>query len=105
MVTLTMTDIALLVVVTGVVCSALTLLVLHLAFKHHIGPEIERKVDRRLKQGAAQLEERIRGRFVEVLTGKSDVLVKGARDIARTGIGLLAGRRPLRDDYEDESDY
>lgn len=105
MVTLTTTDIVLLVLGTAVICATLVLLVLHLAFKHHIGPEIERKVDRRLKQGAAQLEERIRGRFIEVLTGKSDVLRKGARDIARTGIGLLAGRRPLRDDYDDESDY
>lgn len=103
--TLSIEHVVYLVLATAVLSSLLTLLVLHLAFKYHIGPEIERKVDHRLKQGATQLEERIRKRFIEVLTGKSDVLRKGARDLARSGMGLLSGRRPLRDEYDDESDY
>ena len=105
MVELSYQNLAILIVLTGVVSAALTLLVMHFAFKYHIGPEIERKVDRRLKQGAAQLEDRIRRRFLEVLTGKSDILRERARDLAKSGIGLLAGRRPLRDDYDDESDF
>jgi hypothetical protein len=41
----------------------------------------------------------------EALTGKSDVIRDRARDIARSGISLLSGRRPLRDDYDDEGDF
>ena len=105
MVELSYQNLAILILATGAVSAGLTLLVLHLAFKYHIGPQIERKVDRRLQKGAAQLEERIRRRFLEVLAGKSDVIVERARGLAKSGIGLLAGRRPLRDDYDDESDY
>lgn len=105
MIELSYQNLAILILVTGVVSASLTLLVLHLAFKYHIGPEIERKVDRRLKKGASQLEERLRKRFIEALTGKSDVIVERARGLAKSGMGLLAGRRPLRDDYDDESDY
>lgn len=86
------------------VSSAITLLVMHLAFRYHIGPEIERKVDLRLKEGAARLEENLRQRFVEALLGKSDVIRDRARDLAKTGISLLSGRRPMRD-YDDEGDF
>ncbi|MDF1629411.1 MAG: hypothetical protein P1U78_06405 [Alcanivoracaceae bacterium] len=86
------------------VSSAITLLVMHLAFRFHIGPEIERKVDVRLKEGAARLEENLRQRLVETLLGKSDVIRDRARDLAKTGISLLSGRRSMRD-YDDEGDF
>jgi ABC-type transport system involved in cytochrome bd biosynthesis fused ATPase/permease subunit len=86
--------------------SLITLLVMHLAFKYRIGPEIERKVDVRLSEGATRLEENLRQRFLEAVFGKSDLIQKRARDIARTGISLLAGRRSAtRDDYDDEGDF
>jgi hypothetical protein len=86
--------------------SLMTLLVMHLAFKYRIGPEIERKVDLRLTEGAARLEENLRQRVVEAVFGKSDVIRERARDIARTGISLLSGRRSAtRDDFDDEGDF
>ena len=85
--------------------SLITLLVMHLAFKYKVGPEIERKVDRRLSEGAARLEENLRQRIVEALFGKSDIIRERARDIAKTGISLLAGRRKARGDYDDEGDF
>lgn len=87
------------------VSSAITLLVMHLAFRYHIGPEIERKVDVRLKEGAARLEENLRQRFVEALLGKSDVIRDRARGLAKTGISLLSGRLAARGDYDDEGDF
>lgn len=85
--------------------SLITLVVLHFAFKHRIGPQLEQRIDKRLKDGARLLEESFRQRLMEALTGKSDVIRDRARDIARTGISLLSGRRPLRDDYDDEGDF
>ncbi|HEY9118707.1 MAG TPA: hypothetical protein VIN33_03065 [Marinobacter sp.] len=85
--------------------SLITLLVMHLAFKYKVGPEIERKVDRRLTEGAARLEENLRQRIVEAVFGKSDIIRERARDIAKTGISLLAGRRQARGDYDDEGDF
>lgn len=85
--------------------SAITLIILHIAFKYRIGPQIEEKIDRRLKSGAHLLEESIRQRFIDVLNGKSDVIRDRAKGIARTGISLLAGKRPIREDYDDEGDF
>ncbi|KZX81794.1 hypothetical protein A3716_30420, partial [Alcanivorax sp. HI0011] len=48
--------------------SLLTLVVLGLIGHFYLGPKIERKVDRRLEDGANQLEERLRKRFVDLLT-------------------------------------
>ena len=85
--------------------SAITLVVLHIAFKYRIGPQLEQRIDQRLKKGARALEEGVRERVLEVLTGNSAVIRDRARDIARTGISLLSGRRPIRDDYDDEGDF
>ncbi|MBQ0754351.1 MAG: hypothetical protein KBT87_03735 [Gammaproteobacteria bacterium] len=85
--------------------SLMTLTILHIAFKYRIGPQIEEKVDRRLKSGAHLLEESIRQRFVDVLNGKSDVIRDRAKGFARTGISLLSGKRPIRDEYDDEGDF
>jgi len=85
--------------------SAITLLVMHLAFKYHIGPEIERKVDVRLSEGAAKLEESLRQRLFELLTGKSDLIRDRASALAKSGISLLSGRRSARDTYDDEGDF
>ncbi len=85
--------------------SAITLLVVHVAVKYRIGPDIERRIDQRLKSGAKLLEESFRQRLQDVLSGKSDVIRDRAKDIARSGISLLSGRRPIRDDYDDEGDF
>ncbi len=78
--------------------SLLTLVVLGLIGHFYLGPKIERKVDRRLEDGANQLEERLRKRFVDLLTGRSrDVIRNGARDLARV-MGLIGNRRPDEDD-------
>ncbi|WP_340676384.1 hypothetical protein [Paraperlucidibaca sp.] len=89
----------------AILSSSITLLVLHLAFKYRIGPEIEEKIDKRLKSGAHLLEESIRQRFVDVLNGKSDVIRDRAKGFARTGISLLSGKRPIRGEYDDEGDF
>jgi ABC-type transport system involved in cytochrome bd biosynthesis fused ATPase/permease subunit len=101
MVTLTAATLFWLLFGAAAMASAITLLVMHLAFKYRIGPEIERKVDRRLAEGAARLEENLRQRFLEAVFGKADV-VKG---LAKTGISLLSGRRSARGDYDDEGDF
>ena len=81
--------------------SLLTLLVLAIAFRFYIGPRLERKIDRRLQQGAEQLEERLRKRLLDLLTGRSrEVIRDRAFDVAR-GIGLIGGRRPREDDDEN----
>ena len=78
--------------------SLLTLVVLGLIGHFYLGPKIERKVDRRLEDGANQLEERLRKRFVDLLTGRSrDVIRNSARDLA-CGMGLIGNRRPDEDD-------
>ena len=78
--------------------SLMTLVVLGLIGHFYLGPKIERKVDRRLEDGANQLEERLRKRFVDLLTGRSrDVIRNSARDLAR-GMGLIGNRRPDEDD-------
>lgn len=104
-VTLSATQVFGLLFAAAMLSSVITLLVMHLAFKYKVGPEIERKVDRRLSEGAARLEENLRQRIVEAVFGKSDIIRERARDIAKTGISLLAGRRQTRADYDDEGDF
>ena len=103
--TLSATQVFGLLFAAAALASVMTLLVMHLAFKYKVGPEIERKVDRRLSEGAARLEENLRQRIVEAVFGKSDIIRERARDIAKTGISLLAGRRQTRADYDDEGDF
>ena len=103
--TLTMTELFGLLFAAAALSSTLTLIVIHVAFKYRIGPQIELRIDVRLMNGAKLLEESFRQRLMEALTGKSDVIRDRARDIARSGISLLSGRRPLRDDYDDEGDF
>tara|TARA_B100000676_G_C18051449_1_gene831457 strand:- start:92 stop:409 length:318 start_codon:yes stop_codon:yes gene_type:complete len=78
--------------------SLLTLIILGLIGHFYLGPRIERKIDRRLEEGANQLEERLRKRIVDLLTGRSrDVIRNSARDLAR-GMGLIGTRRQDDDD-------
>ncbi|EKF75296.1 hypothetical protein A11A3_04930 [Alcanivorax hongdengensis A-11-3] len=80
--------------------SLLTLLILALVGRFYLGPRIEKKIDRRLEEGADQLEERLRKRFVDLLTGRSrEVIRDRARDLAR-GMGLIGGNRRDREDDE-----
>lgn len=102
---LTSTELFALLFAAAALSSAITLLIMHVAFKYRIGPEIERKVDRRLSQGAARLEEALRQRFSEAVFGKSEVIRDRARDIAKSGFSLFSGKRALREDYDDEGDF
>ena len=82
--------------------SLLTLILMGLIGHFYLGPKIERKVDRRLEEGANQLEERLRKRIVDLLTGRSrEVIRNSARDLAR-GMGLIGNRRPDDNDDLDE---
>ena len=84
--------------------SLLTLVLLGIIGHFWLGPRLERKVDRRLEEGAARLEERLRQRFMDLLTGRSrEVIRERARDLAR-GVGLISGRRqgPMDKDDADE---
>lgn len=82
--------------------SLLTLILLGLIGHFYLGPRIERKVDRRLEEGANRLEERLRKRIVDLLTGRSrEVIRNSARDLAR-GMGLIGSRRPDDDDDRGE---
>lgn len=82
--------------------SLLTLILLGVIGHFWLGPRLERKVDRRLEEGAARLEERLRQRFMELLTGRSrEVIRERARDLAR-GVGLISGRRGATD--KDDAD-
>ncbi|MCG8393828.1 MAG: hypothetical protein MI745_12160 [Pseudomonadales bacterium] len=74
--------------------SLLTLILLGLIFHFYLGPKIERKIDLRLEEGADRLEERLRKRLLDLLTGRSrEVIRDRARDLAR-GMGLIGTRRP-----------
>lgn len=103
--TLTLEQLFWVVFGAAMLSSAITLLVVHLAVKYRIGPDLEARIDQRLKSGARLLEESLRQRMLDILSGKSDVLRDRAKDIARTGINLFSGRRPIRDDYDDEGDF
>jgi hypothetical protein len=99
--TLSTTQVFWLLFAAAALSSAITLLVAHFAFRYHIAPQIEHKVDVRLKEGAARLEERLRQRFAEVLLGKPSEAI---RDLAKNSLNsLLSGRRPntSRDDDND----
>ena len=81
--------------------SLLTLILLGIIGHFWLAPRVERKIDRRLEEGAAQLEERLRQRFLDLLTGRSrDVIRDRARDLAR-GVGLISGRRQGASDKDD----
>lgn len=93
MVSLSATDLALLMIGCALLASLITLLVVGLAIKFRYGPRLERHLDRRLDEGADQLTQR----FMAMLTGKSrEVIRERARDLAR----LVGGRRN-RDDGSD----
>lgn len=80
------------------ISSLLTLIVLGLIGRFYLGPRIERKIDRRFEEGANQLEERLRKRIVDLLTGRSrEAIRNSARDLAR-GMGLIGARRQDDDD-------
>ncbi|BAP13892.1 MAG: hypothetical protein AOY29_04405 [Alcanivorax borkumensis] len=81
--------------------SLLTLILLGLIGHFWLGPRIERKVDRRLDEGASQLEDRLRRRFMDMLTGGSrDMLRERAKSLAR-GVGLISGRQQGVIDKDD----
>lgn len=81
--------------------SLLTLILLGIIGHFWLAPRVERKIDRRLEEGAAQLEERLRQRFLDLLTGRSrDVIRDRAGDLAR-GVGLISGRRQGASDKDD----
>lgn len=106
MTTITSNHLFLLLLGAALLSSAVTLLVVFVVFHFWIGPRLERRIDQRLKRGAEELEERMRRRFLDMLGGKSgEVIRERARDLARTGMGILSGRRPVRDQYDDEDDY
>lgn len=91
----------------AVLSSALTLLVVWIAVHFHIGPDIERRIDERVQRGADAVEERIRGRFLELLGGgrSREVIRERARDLARTGMGIFGGRRSEGGFTDDEDDF
>lgn len=76
--------------------SAITLVVVFLVVHFYSAPRLEQKVDDRLQQGAADLEERLRQRVLNLLTGG-----KAVKDLAR-GIGLFGARQNGRDLPSDE---
>ena len=90
MVELDQTTLLIVMTLTAVLSSVFTLVMLLLAYKYKIGPEIEKKVEGQLKKSVNIMEERIRKRMIEVLSGKSEVLVDRARGLAKTGISLFA---------------
>ncbi|MGB2248381.1 MAG: hypothetical protein ACPH3N_11955 [Alcanivorax sediminis] len=85
--------------------SLFTLILVAILGHYVVGPRVERKIDVRLEQGAQRLEENLRKRFVDLLTGRSrEVIRDRARDLAR-GMGLIGGaRRSSLDDPEDDQD-
>lgn len=85
--------------------SLLTLIVVALLGHYVVAPRVERKIDVRLEEGAQRLEENLRKRFVDLLTGRSrEVIRDRARDLAR-GMGLIGGsRRSSLDDPDDDLD-
>jgi hypothetical protein len=76
--------------------SAITLTVVFLVVHFYSAPRLEQKVDDRLQQGAADLEERLRQRVLNLVTGG-----KAVKDLAR-GIGLFGARQNNRDLADDD---
>lgn len=92
--------------IAALAASVVTLVVASLLIHFWILPHIERHIDEKVDQAARGLEERIRGRFVEMLGGKSGELIRErARDLARTGMGLLASRRPQTGRADEDDDF
>jgi ABC-type transport system involved in cytochrome bd biosynthesis fused ATPase/permease subunit len=85
--------------------SVLTLILVAILGHYVVAPRVERKIDRRLEEGAQRLEENLRKRFMDLLTGRPrEVLRDRTRDLAR-GMGLIGGaRRPPPDDPDDDLD-
>ncbi|MZR62105.1 hypothetical protein [Alcanivorax sp. DP30] len=85
--------------------SLLTLILVAVLGHFVVGPRVERKIDVRLEEGAQRLEENLRKRFVDLLTGRSrEVIRDRARDLAR-GMGLIGGvRRSSLDESDDDVD-
>ncbi|MCK0152780.1 hypothetical protein MWU49_03625 [Alcanivorax sp. S6407] len=83
--------------------SILTLIMVAILGHFVVAPRVERKIDVRLEEGAQRLEENIRKRLVDLLTGRSKEVIRDrARDLAR-GMGLIGGaRRPPADDRDDD---
>lgn len=83
--------------------SLLTLILVGILGHFVVAPRVERKIDVRLEEGAQRLEENLRKRFVDLLTGRSrEVIRDRARDLAR-GMGLIGGsRRPGQDDPDGD---
>lgn len=93
------------VLLTAFLSSLFTLVVLLLVYKYKIGPEIEHRVEGQLKKSVDVIEERIRKRMIEVLTGKSELLVGRARGLAKTGMNLFAGNGSPRSEDDESDDY
>lgn len=85
-----------LMVGAALLSSLLTLIVVFLVVHFYSAPRLEEKVDARLQQGAAELEERLRRRVLSLLGGG-----RAVKDIAR-GMGLFGGRPPPSDDTPPE---
>ena len=76
--------------------SAITLTVVLLVVHFYSAPRLEQKVDARLQQGAAELEERLRQRVLGLLSGG-----KAVKELAR-GMGLFGARQNQRDLPDDD---
>ena len=75
----------------ALISSAITLLVVFLVVHFHVAPRLEERVEQRLQQGAADLEERLRQRVLNMVTGG-----RAVKDLAR-GMGLFSSRPPPED--------
>lgn len=82
--------------------SAITLVVLFLVFHFWLGPRLERRLDERMERVAADMEAHIKARITELLGGPREVFQQRARDLARTGMGILAPRRTPGQPPDDE---
>ncbi|MCH8544711.1 MAG: hypothetical protein LAT61_14190 [Alcanivorax sp.] len=91
--TIEVTTMTLFWLLTGaaLVSSAITLLVVFLVVHFHVAPQLEERVELRLQQGAADLEDRLRRRVLGLVTGG-----KAVKDLAR-GMGLFSSRPPPDD--------
>lgn len=86
--------------------SLVTLLVIWAVMHFRVGPELERRLDERMREAADAIEQRIRERLLGPLGGRSgEVLRERARDLARTGIGIFGGRRPPGESDDSEDDF
>lgn len=85
--------------------SLVTLLVLWAVFHFHIGPSLDERLDQRMREAADTIEQRIRERLLGPLAGKSgEVIRERARGLARTGMGIFAGRRSSGETWEEDDE-